>query len=56
MTDEGFSVDPTEPSIARVYDCLLGGKVVDGPWSAGGERELTVWEHLIVAGPARKVG
>ncbi|AJE43391.1 SAM-dependent methyltransferase [Streptomyces nodosus] len=29
---------------------------VDGPWSSGGERELTVWEHLIVAGLARKVG
>ncbi|MFF4958905.1 SAM-dependent methyltransferase [Streptomyces sp. NPDC001222] len=26
MTDEGFSIDPTKPSIARVYDYLLGGK------------------------------
>lgn len=27
---------------------------VDNPWSDGGERELTVWEHLIAAGMARK--
>ncbi|WP_037868383.1 SAM-dependent methyltransferase [Streptomyces sp. NRRL S-813] len=26
MTDEGLSIDPTKPSIARVYDYLLGGK------------------------------
>ncbi|MFE9771633.1 SAM-dependent methyltransferase [Streptomyces sp. NPDC005931] len=26
MTDEGSAVDPTRPSIARVYDYLLGGK------------------------------
>ncbi len=26
MTDEGSSIDPTKPSIARVYDYLLGGK------------------------------
>ncbi len=26
MTDEGISIDPTRPSIARVYDYLLGGK------------------------------
>ncbi|MFJ3339484.1 SAM-dependent methyltransferase [Streptomyces sp. NPDC086766] len=26
MTDEGVSIDPTKPSIARVYDYLLGGK------------------------------
>ena len=26
MTDEGSSIDPTRPSIARVYDYLLGGK------------------------------
>ncbi|MEV5440471.1 SAM-dependent methyltransferase [Streptomyces sp. NPDC052682] len=27
---------------------------VDSPWAGKGERELTVWEHLIVAGLARK--
>ncbi|WP_307618806.1 SAM-dependent methyltransferase [Streptomyces sp. V3I7] len=26
MTDDGSSIDPTKPSIARVYDYLLGGK------------------------------
>ncbi|MEU5248577.1 SAM-dependent methyltransferase, partial [Streptomyces asoensis] len=26
MTYEGSSIDPTKPSIARVYDYLLGGK------------------------------
>ncbi|MGX1365283.1 hypothetical protein RKD19_000642 [Streptomyces canus] len=26
----------------------------DTPWSNGGERELTVWEHLIAAALARK--
>ncbi|MEU5099448.1 SAM-dependent methyltransferase [Streptomyces sp. NPDC020996] len=26
MTDQGSSIDPTTPSIARVYDYLLGGK------------------------------
>ncbi|MEU3891324.1 SAM-dependent methyltransferase [Streptomyces sp. NPDC029041] len=26
MTDAGSSIDPTKPSIARVYDYLLGGK------------------------------
>ncbi|MGW5095559.1 SAM-dependent methyltransferase [Streptomyces nodosus] len=31
-------------------------ETVDGPWSADGGRELTVWEHLIVAGLARKAG
>ncbi|MGV9940071.1 SAM-dependent methyltransferase [Streptomyces sp. NPDC003401] len=29
-------------------------EVVDGPWAGDGERELTVWEHLIAAGLARK--
>jgi O-methyltransferase involved in polyketide biosynthesis len=29
-------------------------EVVDSPWNRGGERELTVWEHLITAGLARK--
>lgn len=29
-------------------------EVVDSPWNSGGERELTVWEHLIAAGLARK--
>jgi hypothetical protein len=29
--------------------------VVDSRWNGGGERELTVWEHLIAAGLARKV-
>ncbi|MGW8880901.1 SAM-dependent methyltransferase, partial [Streptomyces mirabilis] len=26
MTYEGSSIDPARPSIARVYDYLLGGK------------------------------
>ena len=26
----------------------------DNPWNSGGRRELTVWEHLIAAGLARK--
>ncbi|GAA2887049.1 SAM-dependent methyltransferase [Streptomyces mexicanus] len=26
VTDDGISIDPTRPSIARVYDYLLGGK------------------------------
>ena len=29
-------------------------EVVNSPWNGGGERELTVWEHLIAAGLARK--
>ncbi|MDX3525520.1 SAM-dependent methyltransferase [Streptomyces sp. ID05-39B] len=29
-------------------------EVVNSPWNGGGEGELTVWEHLITAGLARK--